>query len=430
MRIGVVCPEAVGHLNPITTLGRELARRGDQLVVIGGRTSGFYAQRAGLEYAGIGLTNGLADVVEESFRAVGSLGGLAVMRQSAKALAAGAQLTLDGLPAVLDSAHFDGLIVDQVSPAAAMIAQRRSMPFVVVSNAIAIFNDPYAPPPVLHWGYREDWWGRFRNFAAKKLLFPVYERSAQVRKTGVKPLLLAMEETWGLARLAQQPHEFDFPNRSLPEQFHYTGPWNDAARDDHDTAFQSFPWDKLDGRPLIYASMGTLHNNLRHVFQAICDAARNWPAQVVLSRGGGPEDSTLNPPENVILVNRAPQLRLLEKAALAITHAGLNTALECAGRAVPMICLPVTNDQPGVAKRVEWLGLGKSLPVAQVNSKRLNRMVLAVLGDEERRVRCRRFSQAIEGRSGIAMAADIIRQAFSTGRPVLRSELARPFSAA
>jgi len=49
-----------------------------------------------------------------------------------------------------------------------------------------------------------------------------------------------------------------------------------------------------------------------------------------------------------IVVEFAPQLELLKRAALCITHAGLNTALECLSNGLPMVAIPITNDQPGL----------------------------------------------------------------------------------
>lgn len=60
-----------------------------------------------------------------------------------------------------------------------------------------------------------------------------------------------------------------------------------------------------------------------------------------------------------IVVEFAPQLELLKCAALCITHAGLNTALECLSNGLPMVAIPITNDQPGVAARSEWMGTGE-----------------------------------------------------------------------
>jgi zeaxanthin glucosyltransferase len=56
-----------------------------------------------------------------------------------------------------------------------------------------------------------------------------------------------------LAYITQVPKEFDFENPLLPPQFHHTGPFHDGkGRPKVD-----FPWDRLTGEPLIYASMGT-----------------------------------------------------------------------------------------------------------------------------------------------------------------------------
>jgi len=54
----------------------------------------------------------------------------------------------------------------------------------------------------------------------------------------------------------------------------------------------------------------------------------------------------------VIVVSYAPQIEVLRRSSLCITHAGLNTVLESLSNAVPMLALPITNDQPGVAARI------------------------------------------------------------------------------
>lgn len=56
-------------------------------------------------------------------------------------------------------------------------------------------------------------------------------------------------------------------------------------------------------------------------------------------------------PGNPIVVNYAPQLELLKIADLTITHAGVNTTLESLSNGVPLVAIPITNDQPGVAAR-------------------------------------------------------------------------------
>ena len=56
-----------------------------------------------------------------------------------------------------------------------------------------------------------------------------------------------------LAWLTQLPEEFDFESSHWPPQLRHTGPFHDGVgRID-----VAFPWERLTGEPLIYASMGT-----------------------------------------------------------------------------------------------------------------------------------------------------------------------------
>lgn len=46
-------------------------------------------------------------------------------------------------------------------------------------------------------------------------------------------------------------------------------------------------------------------------------------------------------------------MEVVKRAAAVITHAGLNTVLESLAAGVPLVTLPLGNDQPGVAARVQ-----------------------------------------------------------------------------
>jgi UDP:flavonoid glycosyltransferase YjiC (YdhE family) len=71
-----------------------------------------------------------------------------------------------------------------------------------------------------------------------------------------------------------------------------------------------------------------------------------------LSLGSRDQRLDLNLEGAPFVVPFAPQLELLRRAAITITHAGLNTALESLAQGVPMVAIPITNDQPGVASRL------------------------------------------------------------------------------
>jgi zeaxanthin glucosyltransferase len=126
-----------------------------------------------------------------------------------------------------------------------------------------------------------------------------------------------------LAVITHAPKEFDFPGVLQSPEFHYTGPFHDGYG--RETA--AFPWERHTGEPLIYASMGTLANGLTDVFRIILKAAAAIPGrQLVLSKGSNIQMDDIGPiPANAMVVSRAPQIELLKRAELCITHAGINT---------------------------------------------------------------------------------------------------------
>ena len=71
-----------------------------------------------------------------------------------------------------------------------------------------------------------------------------------------------------------------------------------------------------------------------------------FPSAISSSKQIGPV------PSNAIVVQQAPQLELLKRATVCITHAGLNTVLESLAQGVPQVAIPITYDQPGVAARI------------------------------------------------------------------------------
>ena len=166
--------------------------------------------------------------------------------------------------------------------------------------------------------------------------------------------------------------------------------------------------------------MGTIQNRLLGVFQSIAEACQNLDAQLVISLGGSASPEVLQGlPGNPLVVGYAPQLQLLEKAELTITHAGMNTTLECLTNGVPMVAIPIANDQPGVASRIVWSGCGEAVPVKKVNADNLRIAIKKVLTEDSYRKNALRLQAAIQKAGGTKRAIDIVEQAISTGKPVL-----------
>jgi MGT family glycosyltransferase len=197
---------------------------------------------------------------------------------------------------------------------------------------------------------------------------------------------------------------------------HYTGPWHHAGS--HEEI--PFPWEKLDGRPLIYASMGTLQNRQRFVFETIAAACAGLDVQLVISLGSRDQDAESAAKSfagQPIVVPIAPQLALLQKATLTITHAGLNTALESLSCGVPMVAIPITNDQPGVASRLGWLGAAEVVQPSKLTVPRLRMAIKQVLREPSYREVTGRCRAEIQQADGLQRAADIVEKAFAETAP-------------
>jgi MGT family glycosyltransferase len=309
-------------------------------------------------------------------------------------------------PQAIRDARVDVLLVDQTEPAGGSVAEHLGIPFVTVCNALALNREPDVPPPFSPWNYRESVLARMRNrlgyAVSDRILAPVRGVLADYRRRWKLPAHRSSEDSYSkLAQISQQPREFDFPRKFLPSCFHYVGPLRSPERHKID-----FPWERLDGRPLIYASLGTLQNVKTDLFQCFVEACADLDVQVVIA-GRSPE--SLGPlPENVIAAAYAPQLELLEKASLTLTHGGLNTVLDSLSCGVPMVLVPLTYEQPAIAARVARIGAGEILPLSRVSPGGVRTEIRKIMAITSYSVKARAIEACIRVAGGVVRAVDII----------------------
>src|SRR6202007_356081 len=107
-------------------------------------------------------------------------------------------------------------------------------------------------------------------------------------------------------------------------------------------------------------------------------------------------------------VKRAPQLELLKQTSVCITHAGLNTVLECLAQGVPQVAIPVTFDQPGVAARIANKQTGLVTSLDKLTAEHLAPLLSEVLSNPTYRANTRKLQKAIASANGLSLAADLI----------------------
>jgi len=423
---GILCPAAIGHLNPMCALGRELKRRGHQVTLFGIIDIQSKIMNSQLDFCAIGVAEFPAGKLEQIYKQLGGMSGIAGLKFTISWLQQETAMLLKEAPEALKNAGVEALLVDQVTTAGGTIADFLNIPFITICNALLLNQEPGIPPYFTSWNYYNTWWARWRNQIGnallERLVLPIRVTVRQQRYQWNKPIYSNRDDADSkLAQICQLPIEFDFPRVNLPQCFHYTGPLQDpSGLEPVSPSIISFPFEKLTGTPLIYASLGTLQNRKWEIFQTIAAACVGLDAQLAISLGNPNSlESPSNLPGEPIVVNYAPHQQLINRASLIITHAGMNTVLGALSSGVPLVAIPITNEQSGIAARLARTGAGKVIPLKRLNPSRLRAMIEDILTSDSCKKNASRLQEAIHRAGGVSRAADIVEQAVFTGKPVL-----------
>ena len=409
MHFGVISPPVSGHLNPFGALGRELIARGHSVTLLHMQDLQAKAELEGLRFEVLGITSHPPGTLPKSLAQLGTLDGFAALRFTIAEVRKTTAMFLRDAPARIRHLGISALLVDQTEPAGGSLAEHLQIPFITVANALALNREPSLPPAFSAWALRDTPWARLRNEIGYRIsdiaLRPVTSVVAEYRRRWSLPPLTKPEQSFSkLAQISQQAPAFDYPRHALPDHFYYTGPLRRSS-----PRPVAFPWDRLDGRPLIYASLGTLQNGKEHLFRIFAEACDGLPVQLVMTHGGGLDDAAASSfPGSPLVVPYAPQLEVLARASLTLTHAGLNTVLDSLSCAVPMVAVPITYEQPAIAQRINWCGAGKTLPFKGLHATQLRGAIQNVLSQSSFRENASRVQKSIREAGGVQRAADII----------------------
>ena len=407
----IVCPPTPGHVNPFAALGRSLQRRGHRVTLFQIPPLRETARREGLDFHPVGDTEGRE--MAEAIASLVELKGFASVRFAIECSRRISDLLCRELPGALRRAGVDFVLADQNEPAAASVAESLRLPFISVCPGLPLNREPAIPPPFFGWAWCDSVLARARNRAgmaiADRLIAPVNHTLNQYRtRWGLAPIRTPDDSFSPLAQLCQLTPEFDFPRRNLPRGFHYLGPFVDG-----EGVKYSFPWEQLNGKPLVYASLGTLQDPGVEYFRTIARACAGMNVQLVIAAGGNRADALSNLEGAAVVVPHAPQLELLARAALTITHAGLNTVMQSLLFGVPMVAIPLAHDQPATAARVARSGTGEVIPLRAVNVGRLRAAIARVLEQPRFRQNAAGIRESIKGAGGVEKGSDVIEGALN-----------------
>jgi MGT family glycosyltransferase len=407
---GLICPPGTSHVTALATIARELCQRGHRATVFNIADVEELAHKEGLEFCAIGAKDHPKGSFQEFSQKFGQMHGLEALRFGMKIALHEIAMLLEEAPDAIRTAGVTALLIDQGQPSGSTIAERAGLPFITVCNAVQVDPDPNVPPALVNWGPATSPLGRLRNRLAYRFLdlaaTPMRkEINAYRTRWGLKPLRSLFHTFSPILELAQQSEEFDFPRLSRPPQFHYIGLIRRRGAEG-----VSFPFERLDGRPLVYGSLGTVSYN-KDVFRFLAEACADLNVQLVITLGnqGNPADYA-ELPGKPIVVSYAPQFALIERSSVTVCHSGHNTVLDSLACGVPVVAVPLQTDNYGVAARLKYSGTGEWLPLTQLSARHLREAIDRMLSIPSYKERAKVMAASFRKAGGERRAADLIEQ--------------------
>ncbi|MBA3742406.1 glycosyltransferase [Sporichthya sp.] len=379
-RFLIVVPPLTGHILPTVAVGAELSARGHEVAWAGNSTylGGVLPPDCRVfavddEFPGEPLASRL-----ERWRGLRSATAFRFFWEDF--LIPLAHSMVPGIRAAVDAFDPEVMLVDQQALAGALIARERGIAWATSATTTAELGDQYETMPKL-----TDW---------------LHEQTAQLQRTyGVgEPVDLRFSDALVLAFSSEA---LLAPPEPLGEHIAFVGPALGPRKPG-----PAFDWAWLDPqRAHVLVSLGTVNQDSGDRFFAVALEALGSLADTVQGIVVGPVDR-LDPPANVLVVDRVPQLELLPQLDAVLCHGGHNTTCEALAHRVPLVVAPIRDDQPAVASQVTAAGAGIRVKFGRVNAAELREAIVAVLTDPTYRDAAAVIAASFEAAGGAKAAAD------------------------
>jgi MGT family glycosyltransferase len=377
-----------GHTNPSLPLVRELVRRGDEVIYYSTGTFADKIAQTGARYRPY-QNEFLADLrhLPERLEELSWL----LMRTT--------EDLLDRELAAIRTERPDYLITDSVAPWGQWLGEALGLPVVTSVSTFAI-NRRVLASAVSH-GVRpksaKAVLSKIRHIAKAIWLGRRLRRRHGVKGPGITGLVFGRS---GL-NIVYTSRLFQPFAETFDDRFEFVGPSVPAP----DGAVRP-----VDGEPpLVYVSLGTLFNADPKFFRDCFAAFADMDVRVVMSIGSNVSEASLGrPPANVSVHAFVPQLEVLQRASVFVSHGGMNSVSESLCYGVPLVVIPQMSEQAMVGRRVEQLGAGLYLAKTSVTSAALRASVERVLADDRFRKQAAVVRESFFAAGGVARAADAI----------------------
>ena len=338
-KIVFFCIPAHGHTNPTLGVVRELVARGHQVWYYS-----YNAMREKIESAGATFVSCDDYDMEQKLTPKDSVRVGKDLAFSTKILVDTTLALDDKVCADMEQLKPDCIVADSMAVWGKAVAMKRNIPFVSSTTTFA-FNQHSAK--IMKQSIGE----------LLKMVFSMPKITRQIKRLQdkgypVKNILDIIQNDDDTHTIVYTSPQFQPCAETFSDKYAFVGPSIRPA-----TGSVEKKRDKL-----IYISMGTVNNNMMALYKRCLAALADTDFQVIMSVGNLVSIEEFGVlPENISVFTHVDQIAVLQQADVFVSHCGMNSVSESLYFGVPLVMLPQTSEQSGVAERVLQLGAGIKL---------------------------------------------------------------------
>ena len=370
MTLLIISPDYASHLLPLATLGTAWRDRGERVVVATGPATAAIVESFGYERVNLQLGKGSnPGVIKAEDQPKGEDDALrgffdATRRGMVETLTFQAEARLSDLmwepvrqaravQLLVESIKPDQIIVDHLA-----FSARVGLVAADIEHADVVLGHPSALPVSGEvYGYPPSWPAAFEPSAASlEELRELCERVSVSFTNEWNSALLELNPSATPSTSAFEEHGdlllLNYPAELSDRDAVFLG---SAIRDEAlDPSVEA--WLASD-EPFVYVSFGSFLSVRDDVLRTVASALARLGMRAAIATG----NSVIDAPADWLVRPFLPQVRLLSRAAAAVTHGGNNSVTEAMHHRVPLLVLPFSTDQFAGAADLERAGFGVPL---------------------------------------------------------------------
>jgi len=408
-KIVAISPEVPGHMFPTIAILRELQSRGHEVSMIGNSKGIEFAEKGAVSYHNILDDSATLDRLAKQMELMGTKSSRIALKATGDYAVEVAKIYLASLPLALKELQPDLILNDQTYICSAAVAEVLKIPYFTICAALNFVPALSSPPVYFNWHHKKGPFARVRNLFGHAYWQSAFIRylivvNHYLRQHGCPLFIGPIAGQSKRLIISQAVDEFDFSPKNIPQMVN-VGPLVGERELEQKI---DFPFEHLEGKDFAYISFGTIQERGSEMLEIAANACYRVGLNSVVATGSKCKLNRSNLLGDPIVVPFAPQLKLLQSASLLVTHAGMNTTMEGLSNGVPIVAVPMTHDQPGVAARIEYSGCGVALPLHRFSSAKMQSAVEQVSKDNLYKENARKMSGYIRDAGGLGRAADLI----------------------